>query len=73
MYAGRVVHMHDVRLPNIIMRREMVGGKRKGGQSAKDPQHRASDYYSTSGRDAVPRTKIAPDIFRVVPDRRGTS
>ena len=27
-YAGRVARMHDDRLPNIVMRGEMVGGKR---------------------------------------------
>ena len=31
-YADRVARMHDDRLPNIVMRGEMDGGKRKRGQ-----------------------------------------
>ena len=43
-YAGRVARMHDDRLPKIVMRGEMVGGKRKRGQPAKRLEHRVTEY-----------------------------
>ncbi|CAM9514239.1 unnamed protein product, partial [Sphacelaria rigidula] len=32
-YPGRVARTHNERLPNIVMRGEMAGGKRKAGQT----------------------------------------
>ncbi|CAM9546071.1 unnamed protein product, partial [Ascophyllum nodosum] len=60
-YAGRVARMHDDRLPNIVMRGEMVGGKRKRGQPAKRLEHRVTEYCTAFGIDPKCWTRAAQD------------
>ena len=57
-YAGRVTRMHDDRLPNIVMRGEMVGGKRKRGQPAKRLEHRVTDTALPS--ESIPSVGCGP-------------
>ena len=50
-YTGRVARMHDDRLPNIVMRGEMVGGESKRGQPTKRIKHRVTEYCTAFGID----------------------
>ena len=61
-YAGRVARMHDDRLPNIVMRGEMVGGKRKRGQPAKRLEHRVTEYCTAVGIDPKCWMRAAQDV-----------
>ena len=68
-YAGRVARMHDDRLPNIVMRGEMVGGKRKRGQPAKRLEHRVTEYCTAFGIDPkcwMRAAQDAPEWYRKV-------
>ena len=60
-YAGRVARMHDDRLPNIVMRGEMVGGRRKRGQPAKRLEHRVTEYCTAFGIDPKCWMRAAQD------------
>ena len=59
-YAGRVARMHDDRLPNIVMRGEMVGGKRKRGQPAKRLEHRVTEYCIALPSESTPSVGCGP-------------
>ena len=66
-YAGRVARVHDDRLPNIVMRGEMVGGKRKRGQPAKRLEHRVTEYCIAFGIDPkcwMRAAQDAPEWYR---------
>ena len=68
-YAGRVARMHDGRLPNIVMRGEMAGGKRKRGQPAKRLEHRVTEYCTAFGIDPkcwMTAAQDAPEWYRKV-------
>ena len=68
-YAGHVARMHDDRLPNIVMRGEMVGGKRKRGQPAKRLEHRVTAYCTAFGIDPkcwMRAAQDAPEWYRKV-------
>ena len=68
-YAGRVARMHDDRLPNIVMRGEMVGGKRKRGQPAKRLEHRVTEYCTAFGINSkcwMRAAQDAPEWYRKV-------
>ena len=60
-YASRVARMHDDRLPNIVMRDEMVGGKRNRDQPAKRLEHRVTEYCTAFGIDPKCWMRAAQD------------
>ena len=63
------VRLHDDRLPNIVMRGEMVGGKRKRGQPAKRLEHRVTEYCTAFGIDPkcwMRAAQDAPEWYRKV-------
>ena len=62
LHAGQVVPMNDDRLPNIVMRGVMVGGKTRVGRPARRLQHSISDYCSLFRIDATSWTQVAQDM-----------
>ncbi|CAM9396807.1 unnamed protein product, partial [Sphacelaria rigidula] len=62
LHAGRVVRMHDERLPNIAMRGVMVGGKTRAGRPARRLQHCMTHYCSHFGINATSWMQFAQDL-----------
>ncbi|CAM9372832.1 unnamed protein product, partial [Ascophyllum nodosum] len=68
-YPGRVARMRDDRLPNNVMRSEMVGEKRKRGQPAKRLEHCVTEYRTAFGIDPkcwMRAAQDAPEWYRKV-------
>lgn len=61
LYAARVACMHGKRLPNVAMRRKMIGRKWKAGQPMKLLQHCIIEKCSALGIGATSWTAITPD------------
>ena len=68
-YVGHLALKRDENLPDIVMRREMVGVEKTAGQSAKRLQHTICEHCPTFGKNATSWTPIAQDClggYRVV-------
>ncbi|CAM9926178.1 unnamed protein product, partial [Sphacelaria rigidula] len=66
LHAGHVVRMHDERLPNIVMRGVVVGGKAKADRSARGLQHCSTEHCS---KFRIHAAKVAQDVsewYRIV-------
>ncbi|CAM9363994.1 unnamed protein product [Sphacelaria rigidula] len=62
LHPGRVVRMHDERLPNIAMYEVMVKGKTNAGRPARRFQHCITEYRSHFGMNATSWTQVARDV-----------
>ncbi|CAM9660743.1 unnamed protein product, partial [Sphacelaria rigidula] len=62
LHAGRIVRMHDERLPNIAMRGVMFGGKTRAGRSTRRLQRCIADYCSYFGIRATSWTQFARGV-----------